>query len=426
MSTTDIYENIKNPLDSMNLMRNLFTAYLKTSDFDKFYDYIKRMSETKNFTLENEIVGEEAHKKFLLFMFNIWRKNILNTSLEDVPTKKYVNLNEYINTRELLKDMSDIEFVSTNNKENGEYSWYKKDIDYTYINSYYLNVIEEEEITKEHVLYININSKSALFRVIESFVIQCIKYKLPFDFKYANNINNDSTLVIFSDTKLLVPYVNILKNICNDKELNITMCPPKLLSGVIDKYIGYESYVYDDLEKFTKERLQIIYEVLNIEIPKLYDTRFRKDICDHKDLTFNDYIFDELLKSKERILDRKEKGIISFVKLKRIINILKDTSFKKLKDTTLKIGIKDKIVIERNEIINLYIELLNTLIRKYPMYIKRIVSKIEILSEDFRIDRYTFCFDFSTINKISQYEYGRNIIEIDTIEDKNPKVNVLK
>ena len=348
MTTIDIYENIKNPLENISLMRNLFTAYLKTNNFDDFYDYIRIMSETKNLTLENDKLGEEAYKKFLLFLFNICRKSVLNTSLENVSVNKYSNLNEYLNLKDLLKYTDDVEITNTKCSESDFFRWYKKDIDYTYITSYYIDAAQQDEITKEHILYININSKSALFRIMESFIIQCIKYNLPYNFKYSNNINNDSTFVVFSDTKLLVPYTTILKNICNDNELNITMSTPKILSGVIDKYIGYESYIYDDIDRFTMERLKIIYDVLKVEIPKLYDTRFKKDICDYKGVTFNDYIFDELLKSKERVLDRKEKGIFSYAKLKRKINELKNTSFNDLEDTNLKIGINDKLIIERN------------------------------------------------------------------------------
>lgn len=417
MTTIDIYENIKNPLENLSLMRNLFTAYLKTNNFDDFYDYIRIMSETKNLTLENDKLGEAAYKKFLLFLFNIWRKSVLNTSLENVSVNKYGNLNEYLNLKDLLKYMIDIEITNTECSESNFLRWYKKDIDYTYITSYYIDVAQQDEITKEHVLYININSKSALFRIIESFIIQCIKYNLPYNFKYSNNINNDSTFVVFSDTKLLVPYTTILKNICNDNELNITMSTPKILSGVIDKYIGYESYIYDDIDRFTMERLKIIYDVLKVEIPKLYDTRFKKDICDYKDVTFNDYIFDELLKSKERVLDRNAKGIFSYAKLKRKINEIKNINFNDLEDTNIKIGINDKLIIERNEIMNLYINLLNTLFRKYPKYINKIILKIKEISKKYQLDEYTFCFDYETINKLSRYEYGENIIKIETIED---------
>lgn len=418
MNAIDIYEQVKNPLDSNNLMRNFFQAYLKTENFEGFLDYIKRLSETKNYTLENDTLGEEAKRKFLLFMLNLWRNNVINTPIEKVLLLKYNSLEEYLDTKKLLEEIKQVDYIEDKQTDINSSSWYKKDIDYTYITSFYVNPAQVNEIEKEHILYVNINSSSALYRVIELFIIQCIKHNIPYNFKYSNNINNDRTFVVYSDTKNLANYVNILMNICNDIELSVTMSYPKLLSGVIDKYIGYESYVDEDEEKFTDDRLKIIYDILDKEIPKLYDKNFKEDICDYRDVTFFDYIFDELFKTKERILAQKEKGVFHYFRLKKVIDLVKKMEYKKIEPLEIKVGKSDSILIQRSDINDIYINLLNTLFRKYPKYIKNIINKIKSVSEEYDIDHFTFCFDLNSINKISRLELGEDIITIDPPKEK--------
>ena len=289
---------------------------------------------------------------------------------------------------------------------------------YTYISSYDVDLVQKDEIVKEHMLFLNINSKSALFRIIESFIIRCKIFKIPYNFKYSNNINNDSTLVIYSNTSLLAQYVYLLNDICSDNELNITISYPKLLSGIIDKFIGYESYISEDEELFTTQRLKVIYTVLDKELPSLYNNLFNIFISEHQYQTFKDYIFNEILSSKEKILERNSNNIFYFYKLKKIINNIKKINYKDIKNEEIKFGLKNKITIKKEEISELYIGLLNVLFRKYPEYVKIIVDEIKKLGLEYEIDNYTFCFDLDTIDKISLYELGTTIIPV---EDKKMK-----
>ena len=132
MNAIDIYEDIKNPLDNQGFIKNIFTGYLKTNNFDEFSDYIKRFSETKNFTLETNIIGEEAHKKFISFMFNIWKNNVINTKIELIPKNKY-NINKLLETKELLQDITDLDYIEKIYNTKEDISWYRMDTYYTYI-----------------------------------------------------------------------------------------------------------------------------------------------------------------------------------------------------------------------------------------------------------------------------------------------------
>lgn len=410
MNILEFYNEVRNPLENTGLLKTMFMSYLKTSNFEEFYIKLIQSVEIKNFSMENEAFGVEASKKFSVLMFKLWRYNILNTPFDKIPFVKYNNdVNGYLNIKKALKDIEDIQFVGNSTKIKSDieldlFSWFNFDDAWTYISSYNINVSQVLEMEKEHILYLNVNSLSDLYKILKLFIEQCIRFNLPYNFKYSNDINKDSTIVIYSDTKNLTNFVNILKNICQDGELRLTMSGPKLLSGTIDSYIGYESKVYSRDEDFTIERLKYIYEILDEVIPELYDVNFKIDKCDYKDVTYEDYIIGEIVRLLERKLEDENGNILDYKRLKSKVNTLRNTKFKDLSDIEIRVGLNNKITCSKSSIMDLIVSVLSSVFRKYPDYLDRVLEMIVLKSKEKGIDPKTFCFDLNTIEKIKDYD----------------------
>lgn len=410
MNLINLYDEVRSPLENAGLLKTMFATYLKTSNFEEFYTKLMCTVEVKNFRMENESFGIEASKKFSVILFKLWRYNILNTPIDKIPFRKYNNDDKrYLELRDSLQCMDEIEFIdyTTRVKRDSDldiFNWFRWDNDWTYISSYDINLSQILEIDKEHILYINVNSASDLYKILKKFIEQCIRFNLPYNFKYSNDINKDSTIVIYSDTKNLTNYVNILKGICNDSELRLTLSRPKILSGTIDSYIGYESKVYSKDEDFTIERLKYIYDVLDEAIPKLYDEDFKILIGDYIDVTYEDYIISEVGRVLDRKIEEKKGKIIDYQILKSKLNKLRDTKFDDLEDIEIKVGLKNKVIFTKESIRELISNQINSIFRKYPEYINNILKRIALKFEEKGIDPKTACFSLVAIDKIKDYD----------------------
>lgn len=275
MEVLDIYRSSKNPLDEEQTKRLL--DMLLTSD--KPYGKLIRLN---RFNKETKIPAGRL-SKFECYMFNLWKKSIVETSEErinsfDEKTKEGYKLliEEFKNTPD-VKDIREIQNIAKKMLKNEltEYAYtkyYYRRVDFDeswqHTLSDSLHAYNTEMLQNiKHRLYINADL-SITHDLLTEFMEKCEQDKIPFYFKYTNKTVRDDGIVVYSNDKYLSKYIDILNEIKNNHpEYNEHLGTPTILSTQINDWIGYGS---EPLQKrgqkpksFNEKRIDILKDCLS-------------------------------------------------------------------------------------------------------------------------------------------------------------------
>ena len=258
MKLNEIYGSIENPLDDPNVMRKLISIYSKIgSDSsiqkpldDYFYEMLVKTTSKDNVYKDNRKFSD----RFYSMMFNKWKDSI--TSMSRAEFDKLFTQGDYgkdfIEMRNFLinvanvstwADMANI-LSSNENLKNAfhNYMWYTTyDDTWKHVKSSRVTANKNNLSSVEHRLYLNLESTD-IHQMLIYFVEKCSKYNLPYYFKFAEAGNRDDTVVIYSSTKYLAEYIDVLMEIKNEHpEFVSSVKAPPILTGKIDGWIGYGS-----------------------------------------------------------------------------------------------------------------------------------------------------------------------------------------
>lgn len=287
-----LYDEIKNPIDDINIINNLIMRY---STSDSFYSGLVK-------SYDKNITGKRSTyfcDKFYAMMFNKWKNSIIATTREE-----FIKLHnqgsygeDFIKLRRYLKSVSDVTTMKEANDilfghlgdielENAmdKYRWnaFGEGTGWHHVCSRYLTAKKDKYPNVEHRLYVNSLSVDT-HEFMVKFVEKCEKYKVPFYFKFDEVGRRDDSVVIYSSTENLHTYIDILKEIKKENpELISRFKKPPVLTGVIDGFIGYGSEPKRDKDgnhSFNEIRSKHIKGILE---KKTYDW-----IRNHRHLNFN-------------------------------------------------------------------------------------------------------------------------------------------
>lgn len=251
MTKEEFFKKLNNPLDNDKLLRTILEAYYNNEDI---YTNINKVYATK----EDKEIGRyipEYRDNYYLYMFNIWKKAILNKKPEDVKEKyrkPLLNIKKKINNFNPKNEEEIKKFILNSDKifdkETEEFLdkfSFISQANYSgwnHISKKYLSFFEEEIPKIKHRLYLNINS-TYIEKFAQIFTEKCMRDNLPFYYKYDDYAARADTLVIYSDTKNLFKYINILEEIKkeNKNEIEENIKKPPILTANIDNWIGYGS-----------------------------------------------------------------------------------------------------------------------------------------------------------------------------------------
>lgn len=237
----DLYNNISNPLDDDAFLDYIIDCY---SDNRSIYNSITKyhLSQKKYHNGEYYPAKKDA---YWVKLFNIWKNSVL--SLSNNNRVHNGELGELIN---YLRNMPEVktadEFWALANDENnlisrygfqtlGEYSsWY-------HIDSSELSFHTHSRPPIEHRLYLNSESIDT-FDIATLFTDKCMQRGIPFYYKFDDFADRDDSLVIYSSSKYLKYYIEILRELKRENpDLFSRLCDPPSMSGKIDGWIGYGS-----------------------------------------------------------------------------------------------------------------------------------------------------------------------------------------
>ena len=317
----NLYNSISNPLDNDAFLDYIIDCY---SNNKSIYNSITRyhLSQKKYHNGEYYPAKKDA---YWVKMFNIWKNSVLSLNRNQINYATTNNPGYYGDLGKLinyLRNMPEVktadEFWALANDDNnlisrygfqtlGEFSsWH-------HIDSSELSFHTHRRPPIEHRLYLNSESVDT-FDIATLFTDKCMARGIPFYYKFDDFANRDDSLVIYSSSKYLKYYIEILREIKKENpELCSRLCDPPSMTGKIDGWIGYGS----EPERGSNGDLRSFNEVRS----KAIDRALEK--------TTNEWIFRNVNK---RVRQGNRETTIGEIIESRIVNSLYNVYYKRLND----------------------------------------------------------------------------------------------
>lgn len=313
MRYIDIYNKIENPLDRPQFFDELLQAYAKNGSF--YTDLIGINSKNKK-RQYNPTEADKLHA----WLFNQWKKEMLDRAsrnqIQDIKTNKLISFLKTLPDVKTQKEAAEIlnkNFIDSDlNDAMDQNRWdtYGYMTGWTHINCRYVHARKTPFPKIEHRLYINIE-QTELHEMSNLFLKKCEQARLPYYFKISESEVRDDSLVIYSDTKNLPKYLEILEQIGKERPDLISKCgKPTILSGTINGWIGYGSEPLEKHESFNSKRADIIEAAIKKEMLNWYRKNMPRGVnYEGKTIDFYEYFAKKLteneIKNARRILKLK-------------------------------------------------------------------------------------------------------------------------
>ena len=315
-----LYNNISNPLDNDAFLDYIIDCY---SNNDGIYNSVTKFNLSQKQYHRGEYYPDKRDA-YWVKMFNIWKANVLAVS-DSITSSTTYNPKHYYSEVDLanyLRSLPEIrtadEFWALANDENNLISKYGFQTlgQYTpwhHIDSAKVCFDRHQRPHIEHRLYINSESTDT-FDIASLFTDKCMARGIPFYYKFDDYANRDDSFVIYSSSKYLKYYIEILREIKKENpELCSRLCDPPSMTGKIDGWIGYGS----EPERGSNGDLRSFNEVRS----KAIDRALEK--------TTNEWIFRNVNK---RVRQGNRETTIGEIIESRIVNSLYNVYYKRLND----------------------------------------------------------------------------------------------
>lgn len=422
MGLMDLYAQVKNPFNNTHLIDELIKLYLNSVDNEDFYKKIMLSFSVKNGYSEDPLLEKYAMDRFYTMIFNQWKNEMLETNINQIPEDKYDTNRPYLtHLQTILRGIPDIKSLNDIKKEENDevnsllerYKGYYIDREWTYVNSYYTNPTQEHLINIEHFLYLNINSKSDIYKFSQYFIQKCNEKKLAYDFKFTTQSNYDDILIIASSTETLISYINVLREIKLEyPEVIVSIKRPHILTGNIDGWIGYGTAPQIADISYIKMRSNCIYKVID----NVINNWFIKDVSEKKyiseRISYKEYIAKRIIDSliSETESNYRNYFIQKYINktIEKSINELVSNHWKELfyASSDLKVHISPNkfLTFTRYRLKYIVNNFIQDAIREDPEFILFFNQELMNVCDSMGIDYKSFCFDKSMISRMENMD----------------------
>lgn len=320
MKYTNLYRNIKNPLDDDYVLEQLIDAYSESSSFytaltnrnskDKQMYYSKSSSDALHASLFNRwkrellSITKEQYEKAIkdkLYKRDIFKLISFLKTVPDVKTKEEANaiLNKAYKDKELEEAMESYRWDSI-----GLYSGW------THISERHINGKKTRTPRIEHRLYIN-TAPMDVHTMSKLFIEKCTAKKLPFYFKIGEFDRRDDNIVIYSDTKNLPKFLTVLYEIEKEHPELISRCGrPPILSGLMRGWIGYgsEPLAQSGEASFNSIRAKSIENAIEEEMKAWYKKNMAAKVKQNgKEIPLQEYLCNQIIEKRLKQLSERLK-----------------------------------------------------------------------------------------------------------------------
>lgn len=439
-----LYEEIDNPLTD-EAIAYLVDCFSKGENL--YVSLTKRYSKEKTPIEEVDI----EHDDFMYeTLFSSWRHNVL--SLSESEIQRFINIglvqDDYYKLVELLKDMPPVKTkeeydnLLKTNKLIYKYGWQckKSDSSWVHVDSSILSAWRNNNTFPiEHRLYLNCNPQ-AVEKIAYEFISACKNRNLPFYFKFKTNENRDDTIVIYSSTKNLSDYIEILKfiRLYNKELFNEHVKHPPLLTGNIDGWLGYGSenrdlkrvsfndlryrifntaidravanWVYENRSQVIsfKDKEIRFYEYLNINLTNRIIRKYKKLYQTYVEQGKENRFFEEQGITKEE-LDSEEfrNKIYNALDQQMISAIFHIYKEERKDDVTITVKNFRKITITDRDFKGVIRGSSYQILTHYPELYAEIRKQLAIECQKYNVDYEKFCFDTKRKNEMFNFQKKR-------------------
>ena len=429
---------IKNPLLCDSNIRRIIEYYFKTNTFEQFSKSIKNHASYANYE-ENDI-DKYAIEQFIGVLHNYWQTQIINCSMDKFPYDKY-KINEsdllYLKGYLICDSENKSDEYSINNIQSkrldeilSKFTYLNKKVDYKNINSYDFYIDQVYDLDGEYIVTLNIKSRTLLFKILTKYVKICLDNKKAFNFKFSQKLNDDNTIIIYTDKNNLDKTINILNNIRkNDKELDASLRDvvkePPILYGIVDDWIGVRQI--DD--NYYDTRIKCLYDSIDLVVSNWYDNLLKNKKSQYTNKTYKDvldedikrYFYHELnnlcLNSvKNHFLKKKLDGFIENILL---------TKYEELDEYIFNISKDCNIKINKNDIKKKLYTIIGEIYRNDKDFLGDIMNAILMYSKKYNIDSKHFYLDNSASKMLFDKEDTFTDLEEFLLDNEEPKEKVL-
>lgn len=418
MGFMDLYAQVKSPFTNTNLINELIKLYLNSVNHTNFNEKIMLSFSVKNCYIEDPLLEKYAADRFYTMIFNQWKNEMIAASINRIPKDKYDTNIQYLEQfQTILRNIPDIKSLNDINKESLDEvnsllercKWYYTDRQWTYVNSYYINPLQEYDINIEHYLFLNINSKADIYKFSQYFIKKCNERSLAYKFKFTIQPNYDDVFIIGTSTETLINYIDILKEIKLEyPEVVVSIKRPHILTGKIDGWIGYGTAPQVEDISYIKMRSNCLYKTID----NVINTWFIKDVsekvyvADH--ISYKDYIAKRIIDSliAETRFKKNNYFIQKYINktIEKKVNELVDNYWKEVfsasKELKVRISSKKVLTFTRPQLKYLMKGFVEDVVREDPNFMLVFNQELMNICDSMGIDFNSFCFDKSMISKM--------------------------
>ena len=329
MELMELYNQIHNPIDDINVIEKLINAYANNSKgFGGYYGQLTKTVQKEH--NKGQYYREDADR-FYAMLFNKWKNSIVAMTRDEFVElyKQGSYGQDFIKMRNYLKNIPDVStmkeadeifYGSKGDKELEDalekYSWksFGGGSGWIHVCSRYLTAKKDQYPNVEHRLYLDTESLDT-YKMTTYLVEKCDEHNLPYYFKFDQYADRDDTIVIYSSTENLTKYVEILQEIKREHpELVSRAKEPPVLTGKIDGWIGYGSEPAKTPDGQRHSFNEIRAKVLESSIGKvtkqwIMNHRNQQITYQGQKMLFQEYI---AMKSTEKLIADLERRYLSY------------------------------------------------------------------------------------------------------------------
>ena len=299
-----LYEMLPNPLEDQETLNGLIRGYTEKYSM---YNGITR-GNAKNKTSGRYTIKDRDD--LYVFIFNEWKYILTELLKRNAITEKFKPLAtvlvRYLQTlnpktyQEVMDIMDEEEIKDEKLKEAMQHFGWNKIGEYSsweHIHSNYVRYGTSKNQEIRHRLYINSDSTST-HRLALRFMQKCNERKLSYYFKFDDVGARDDTFVIYSDTKHLMPYITILRELAKEDSLRGKFHTPPVMTSKIDGWIGYGSEPEEEKTSFNEKRANHLEKCIKEEssawMERNLNSKFR---LNGKEITYQQYLIRGIVKA---------------------------------------------------------------------------------------------------------------------------------
>lgn len=448
MELMDIYRQIKNPIDDLEVIKKILNAY--STSFN-FYNKLVKTEPKPNARKYYVADRDEFYSK----MFNIWKKSIQNMTQEEyLELRRKGSLDsDFVVMRNFLLNVPDA--TTAEEVDNIIYGKYDQKLmdafekykwnargefsGWEHVFSRYLTAKKDITPPVEHRLYLNTETLDT-FKMATYLVDKFFEHKMPFYFKFDDNGGRDDTIVIYTSTENLIKHLEVLEELKQEHpDIIARMGKPPVLTGVIDGWIGYgsEPITNGKPDSFNNKRAKAIEEVISsITSRWLYANRDNELTINGKKVKVRDYLttlcfetFKENLDNRFKFWKGKPEEIDARLgympedietdyfkqaaanaisnNIEYMLYMVSAGKSKEAETVEMPVRYGHTIKFDSYDFISSMKKIIPEIVKNNPQFLSIISQEIKRAAKEKGIDPNKYCFDILTRNKMESVDITR-------------------